>query len=138
MAIMYWNVPSALFAAEGINNRGKYRISGLPTFCQKTVDFYLKSETVLFQRPLDEWDGDGLWLDAINQIGTVGPNADAQVTTDYVGDDVTLQDKPTGGDGIGIGGYTGRGWHLAGPEINSVPGVAVVRWDVPGGFSKIT
>ena len=128
--------PPGLYNAHAGNVRGKYRLI-IPTDAfAHSVDVYAEGGKLISISDFDIWDDDGIGLLSggvqSRVFADVGPIISTSHLTDFLGDIATLQDRPA--DPAPPTDTQIRGWRLIG--INA--SVLIIKWDVVGGFSKVT
>ena len=134
-ALRQWGGGSPGRQAGGYNVRANLTLSGLPSHVQRSCAWYLYgfgSGHV----DIDEWDDDGLGYteNVYNLVTTTGETGGA-VASGWIGNDVTLQDRPSADPGGPDDIY--RGWQLSVAQ-SGYAGVAVVKWDGLNGFTKLS
>lgn len=113
------------------NRRRRVRINGLPTSVQSSIDIYGDCDTSTFAYA--EWDDDGLGFTqgVINFAVTIAESGAADRTSSYVGDSLTMQDRPSAEP-------SSRGWGIELPGFGVSTGATIHKYDGPNGFTKIT
>jgi len=121
---------------------------GIPSFCNRTVDFYVGATTrqpgydtftEMYSIPgsvtVSEFDanGTGLLEDQFHKVGSVGPTNAAEVAmTATVGDPATL---PTVPDLPGGGIVVDAPDHVRGYQTHAM--LAIIKWKVTGGAQYV-
>ena len=127
------------FGAQGTNARAPFRTFTIPDAgCLRAVDFYGVARFWVDENvAIYQWDDDGLGYEEnkVKLIESSASTSDANVLSSLLGDYDTLQDKPD--QDPPLSKKSRRGWALFGSFENNYGCQSVVRWDVPGGFSKI-
>ena len=127
-------------SASGISVRAKYRAIGINTQYAHAIDFYIytMAPNGQFDGHIETWDDDGLGFfeNRWNRTFSVSATFDSEVLTDYFVNDISLQDRPIVPPPLPPKLTNSRGW-----VFNTEPNLrntGIVKWDVAGGFSKIS
>ena len=124
---------------NALSGTGRLTLSGIATHVAHSLDWYIYVE----QWPPDSWidytfDGDGIVIEGWNKIEITATNQNAQNQTAIIGDS-SIQDNPGNPPHVPWPeqSATKKGWQMLSVEFG-IAAYAIIKWDVAGGFSKVS